>query len=199
MTRAQAGAALSPGTRVRGGLSFRPSPGIPAPMRPLPTLGGAALARAAGMALGTPAAAAPCPIGMPVAGEKSSAFGALRGGRGHSGADIRAPIGSPVRAASGGVVTFVGRFFDYGLMVEIEHPDGSRARYAHLAWFAPGLSAGDRVRAGQDIGTLGRTGRTTGPNLHVELRRHGRPVDPWPWLTRTACAEYLEVAEAPER
>lgn len=146
-----------------------------------------------------PARAAPCPIGMPILGEKSSPFGAARGGRGHSGADIRAPIGSPVRTASGGVVTFVGRFFDYGLMVEIEHPDGSRARYAHLARFAPDLSAGDRVRAGQDIGTLGRTGRTTGPNLHVELRRHGRPVDPWPWLTRTACSDYLEIAEASDR
>ncbi len=179
-------------------MSFLLAPGIPILMRSLPTLGGVTLALAAGMTLGSPAMAAPCPIGMPIAGEKSSPFGAARGGRGHSGADIRAPIGSPVRAASGGVVTFVGRFFDYGLMVEIEHFDGSRARYAHLARFAPGLSSGDRVRAGQDIGTLGRTGRTTGPNLHVELRRHGRPVDPWPWLTRTACADYLEVAEAPD-
>jgi murein DD-endopeptidase MepM/ murein hydrolase activator NlpD len=168
-------------------------------MRSLPTLAGAALALAAAMLPGTPARAAPCPIGLPLAGEKSSPFGAARGGRGHAGADIRAPVGSPVRAAAGGVVTFAGRFFDYGLMVEIEHADGSRARYAHLARFAPGLSAGDRVRGGQDIGTLGRTGRTTGSNLHVELRRHGRPVDPWPWLTRTACTDHMEVAQATER
>ncbi|PWS36053.1 M23 family peptidase [Falsiroseomonas bella] len=167
-------------------------------MRSLPTLGGATLALAAGMSLGHPAAAAPCPTVMPVAGEKSSPFGAARGGRGHGGTDIRAPIGSVVLAAAGGVVTFLGRFHDYGLMVEIMHSDGSRARYAHLARFAPGLSAGDAIRAGQDIGILGRTGRTTGPNLHVELRREGRPVDPWPWLTRAACTEYQEVAEAPD-
>ena len=167
-------------------------------MRPFPTLWATLLALAAAMPAG-PAAAAPCPIAMPVDGEMSSPFNASRGGRGHSGTDIRAPIGSPVRAAAGGVATFVGRYYDYGLMVEIAHSDGSRARYAHLARFAPGLAAGDTIRAGEEIGVLGRTGRTTGPNLHVELRRDGRAVDPWPWLTRTACTQFPEVAEAPER
>ncbi|OYW68347.1 MAG: hypothetical protein B7Z40_03285 [Bosea sp. 12-68-7] len=76
------------------------------------------------------------------------------------------------------------------------HEDGTRARYAHLARFAPGLVRGTRLAAGQAIGVVGRTGRTTGPNLHVELRRGGRPVDPWPWMTRTACTSWTEVAEA---
>ena len=77
--------------------------------------------------------------------------------------------------------------------------DGSRARYAHLARFAPGVVSGAAVRAGQRLGDVGRTGRTTGANLHVELRRDGRAVDPWPWLTAIACVPMMEVAEAPPR
>ena len=133
-----------------------------------------------------PAPAAPCPVAMPVGGEFSSGFG-WRDGRLHPGVDIRAPLGTQVRAASGGTVVFAGRYYDYGLMVEILHEDGSRARYAHLAGFARGIVAGRRVAANDPLGTLGRTGRTTGSNLHVELRRDGRPVDPWPWLSGATC------------
>ena len=135
----------------------------------------------------TGALAAPCGPAMPIEGEFSSGFGP-RGGRMHTGVDLRAPQGSPVVAAAAGRVVFAGRFFDYGLMVEVEHPDGTRARYAHLARFAPGLAAGADVPRGGALGTLGRTGRTTGSNLHVALRRDGRPEDPWPWLTGAACA-----------
>ncbi|MBR0672891.1 M23 family metallopeptidase [Roseomonas soli] len=141
------------------------------------------------------ALAAPCAIGMPVAGEYSSGFG-YRGRGYHPGVDIRAPIGSQVRAAAGGTVVHAGRYYGYGIMVEVEHRDGTRARYAHLAGVGPGVSAGRQVLAGQPVGSVGRTGRTTGPHLHVELRRDGRATDPWPWLTRTACAEGIEVAEA---
>lgn len=142
------------------------------------------------------AVAAPCPVGMPVAGEFSSGFGSR--GRGyHPGVDIRAPIGTTVRAATGGTVVFAGRYYGYGIMVDIEHRDGTRARYAHLAGIAPGTVVGSRVAAGQMVGRVGRTGRTTGPHLHVELRRNGQAVDPWPWLTRTACTDSVEVAEAP--
>lgn len=147
------------------------------------------------LAAPTAALAAPCPAAMPVAGEFSSGFG-MRHGRPHPGVDLRAPVGTPVATPTRGVVVFAGRYFDYGLMVEIEHADGSRARYAHLAHFAPGITNGAQVAAGQRIGSVGRTGRTTGANVHVELRRAGRPVDPWPWLTRTACTPWTEVAEA---
>lgn len=142
------------------------------------------------------ALAAPCPVGMPVAGEFSSGFG-HRGRAFHPGVDIRAPMGTPVRAATSGTVVFAGRYFGYGIMLEVEHQDGSRARYAHLSRLAPGLRAGQQVVAGQSIGNVGRTGRSTGPHLHVELRRDGRATDPWPWLTRTACTDGVELAEAP--
>lgn len=96
-------------------------------------------------------------------------------------------------------MVFAARYYDYGLMVEVEHADGSRARYAHLSRFAYGITAGTKVASGQPIGAVGRTGRTTGPNVHVELRRLGRPVDPWPWLTGSTCVAPTEVAEAPEK
>lgn len=148
------------------------------------------------LALPSTALAAPCPQALPVEGQFSSGFG-TRHGRPHPGVDIRAPIGTPVEAAARGTVVFAGRYFDYGLMVEIEHADGSSARYAHLARFAPGIRAGATVRAGGRLGDVGRTGRTTGANLHVELRRDGRAVDPWPWLTAAACVPMTEIAEAP--
>lgn len=153
---------------------------------------------AAVLAVPSAALATPCPPALPVAGQFSSGFG-MRHGRPHPGVDIRAPVGTPVAAAGGGTVVFAGRYFDYGLMVEVEHADGSRARYAHLTRFAPGMAAGAAVRAGQRLGDVGRTGRTTGANLHVELRRDGRAVDPWPWLTATACVPMMEVAEASAR
>lgn len=158
----------------------------------------AALAFAATAASAVPAVAAPCPIAMPVAGEFSSAFG--HRGRGfHPGVDLRAPVGTPVRAPVGGTVVFAGRYYAYGLMLEIEHRDGTRSRYAHLSRFAPDARVGSFVFPGQVIGAVGRTGRTTGAHLHIELRRDGRAVDPWPWLTRTACLDDRQLAEAPPR
>jgi murein DD-endopeptidase MepM/ murein hydrolase activator NlpD len=142
------------------------------------------------------ASAAPCPTGMPVAGEHSSGFG--HRGRGfHPGVDIRAPHGTPVRAAAGGTVVYAGRYYAYGTIIDIEHRDGSIGRYAHLSRVAPIVRQGGVVMPGEVIGNVGRTGRTTGAHLHVELRRNGRAVDPWPWLTRTACIEVPQVAEAP--
>lgn len=163
-----------------------------------PRFGIRVMATAAGLLLPAFAAAAPCPTALPVSGEYSSGFG-YRGRAFHPGVDLRAPMGSEVRAAAGGTVVFAGRYYAYGLMLEIRHNDGTIARYAHLARFARGVSVGDIVIPGQPIGAVGRTGRTTGPHLHVELRRDGRAVDPWPWLTRTACTGDTLVAEAPRR
>jgi murein DD-endopeptidase MepM/ murein hydrolase activator NlpD len=139
--------------------------------------------------------AAPCPIAMPVVGEYSSGYG--HRGRGfHPGVDLRAPHGAPVRAAAGGTVVFTGRWYAYGTIIDIEHRDGSIARYAHLSRIDAAVRPGVTVLPGQAIGAVGRTGRTTGAHLHVELRRAGRPVDPWPWLTRTACFDDgTQVAE----
>ncbi|BDG73238.1 M23 family metallopeptidase [Roseomonas fluvialis] len=165
----------------------------------MPTVAGLVLAAAL---LPGAVQAAPCPIALPVAGEYSSGFGPR--GRGfHPGVDLRAPHGSPVRAAVGGTVVFTGRWYAYGTIIDIEHRDGTVARYAHLSRIAAEVRPGAQVLPGQLIGAVGRTGRTTGAHLHVELRRFGRPVDPWPWLTRTACnsdgTQVAEGAEAPRR
>lgn len=151
---------------------------------------------AGGMLAPVAATAAPCPIALPVSGEYSSGFG-YRGRAFHPGVDLRAPVGSPVRAAAGGTVVHAGRYYAYGILVEIRHADGSSARYAHLGRTAAGVQVGGTVLPGQLIGLVGRTGRTTGAHLHVELRRDGRAMDPWPWLTTTACTGDTQVAEAP--
>lgn len=98
-------------------------------------------------------------------------------GQSHDGLDIAAPLGTPVRAIAGGVVRFAGRFKDGAVVVRVEHADGSESWYGHLD---PRLEVrvGDRVTAGQNLGRIGLTGRTTGPHLHLEVRVGGRPIDP---------------------
>jgi murein DD-endopeptidase MepM/ murein hydrolase activator NlpD len=157
---------------------------------------GLAAACAAMVAAAPAASAQGCGGLLPVAGEYSSGFGPR--GRGfHPGVDIRAPYGAPVTAARAGRVVFAGRYYAYGLIVDIEHRDGTVARYAHLSRIAPGVVVGAQIGPNGGIGAVGRTGRTTGAHLHVELRVNGRPVDPWPWLTQTACLEDRQLAEAP--
>lgn len=147
--------------------------------------GAALLAAPPGPAVAAPAGA--CFDAMPVDGTPSSPFGP-RGGRAHRGLDLRAPAGSPVRAAREGRVAVAGAMRGYGLRVDLVHADGTRTRYAHLAGFAPGVAPGRAVAAGERLGTLGRTGRTTGANLHFALLgAGGAPVDPAPRLPG-ACA-----------
>ena len=143
-------------------------------------LGAACVASAAFMP-GTARAGA-CDGLLPVAGEYSSGFG-YRGRGFHPGVDIRAPYGAPIQAARAGRVVFAGRYYAYGLIVDVQHADGTVARYAHLSRIAPGVTPGAMIGPNGAIGAVGRTGRTTGAHLHVELRIDGRPVNPWPWLT----------------
>lgn len=98
----------------------------------------------------------------------------------HAGLDFKAPTGAPVFAAARGRVAFVGRHAGYGKSVEIDHGNGLRTRYAHMSEFR--ARSGEPVRAGQVIGAVGSTGRSTGPHLHFEVRLHGQPVNPRPFL-----------------
>lgn len=98
----------------------------------------------------------------------------------HEGLDFKAPMGSPVFAAARGQVAFVGQRSGYGNVVEIDHGNGLRTRYAHMSAFR--TRVGDRVLAGQVIGAVGSTGRSTGPHLHFEVRLHDQPVNPRPFL-----------------
>ncbi|MFC3100954.1 peptidoglycan DD-metalloendopeptidase family protein [Altererythrobacter lauratis] len=110
----------------------------------------------------------------------------------HAGLDFRGPIGAPIHAAADGRVSFVGTKAGYGRTVEITHGNGMMTRYAHMSrWDA---RVGQQVSAGEVIGRIGNTGRSTGPHLHFEVHINGRPVNPRPFLE--SASNVLEEARA---
>jgi murein DD-endopeptidase MepM/ murein hydrolase activator NlpD len=120
----------------------------------------------------------------------SSRFGmrhhpVLRFTRLHAGIDFAAPPGTPILAAGAGRVVEAGPNGGYGRWVKISHSGGLATGYAHLSRIAPGVRRSARVRQGQVIGFVGSSGLSTGPHLHFELHRNGRPVDPLS-MARTA-------------
>ncbi|WP_333781576.1 peptidoglycan DD-metalloendopeptidase family protein [Aurantiacibacter sp. MUD61] len=110
----------------------------------------------------------------------------------HSGLDFRAPHGAPIFAAAAGEVTFAGRKSGYGNVVEITHNTGLVTRYAHMSGF--NARVGMQVEAGDRIGAIGSTGRSTGPHLHFEVRVNGRAVNPRHFLE--TAPHVLEEARA---
>ena len=100
----------------------------------------------------------------------------------HEGLDFAAPRGTPIRAASGGVVTEARSISGYGKMVEITHGNGLVTRYAHASKL--NVAVGDIVEKGQLIANVGSTGRSTGPHLHFEVRMAGHPLDPTLFLAK---------------
>lgn len=96
----------------------------------------------------------------------------------HQGVDFAAPTGTPVFAAADGKVVEAGPKGSFGNFIRIDHGNGYQTAYAHLHGFRSGLKKGTRVRQGQIIGTVGASGRATGPHLHFEVHRRGKPVNP---------------------
>ncbi len=127
------------------------------------------------------------PLRKPVTGEIdiSSPFGVrmdpfVHEAGMHTGIDFRGSMGDPIHATATGTVTTAGWSGGYGQMVEINHGNGLSTRYGHLSQIA--VSVGQTVRAGQVIGRLGSTGRSTGPHVHYETRIDGEPVNPQKFL-----------------
>ncbi|MCK9494969.1 MAG: M23 family metallopeptidase [Dehalococcoidia bacterium] len=114
----------------------------------------------------------------PAQGMLSSPFGPAH----PLGIDVAAPIGTAVHAATSGVVTFVGGnpCCSYGYHVIIDHGNGYETLYGHLSGFT--VEPGQSVSAGEVVGYIGMTGRTTGPHVHFELRRNGVYQDPLGFL-----------------
>ena len=115
-------------------------------------------------------------------GVVSSGFG-IRHGTMHDGVDIAAPVGTSVHAADAGTVVFAGRLHGYGNTVIIRHDDNFVTVYGHDEHNF--VVEGQRVAAGQTIGEIGTSGRTTGPNLHFEIRYDNLAYNPLAYLRPT--------------
>nr|BEK69886.1 M23 family metallopeptidase [Kitasatospora purpeofusca] len=138
-----------------------------------------------------PATAAPvaatsgffAPLANPKLGTAYGVAGSMWASGHHTGADFVAATGTPLRAVAAGTVVKAGNGGAYGNEVEIKLADGKYAEYAHLS--SIGVSIGQTVTAGQQIGLSGATGNVTGPHLHFEIRtgsEYGSDIDPIAYL-----------------
>ena len=122
----------------------------------------------------------------PAFGTVTSFFGIrtdplYEGSENHCGVDIAGPLWSPIIGAADGLVAFAGWSNQYGNLVVIEHGNsGIQTVYAHLQKIL--VKKNDSITAGQRIGYLGSTGKSTGPHLHYEVRKRGKPVNPISYL-----------------
>lgn len=116
----------------------------------------------------------------------------------HTGIDYAAATGTPIRATADGTLTFKGWKGGYGNTVVLTHSNGIETLYAHMSAFSP---AQGKVKAGEVIGYVGSTGRSTGPHLHYEVRKNGQHMNPTaialptPKLTPTNMAEFRKQQE----
>lgn len=116
---------------------------------------------------------------MPTRGTISSRYG-MRNGRMHRGLDIAAKTGTAINAADGGKVVYAGYRGAFGNLVEIDHGNGFKTRYAHCSKIL--VKVGDKVYKGQHIANVGNTGRSTGSHLHFEVLKNGKNYNPSNYL-----------------
>lgn len=122
------------------------------------------------------------PLGIPHNGRITSRFGyrrnpfTNRGREMHSGIDLKGRTGDRVKSTATGTVAFSGYEGQYGYVVKIKHANNYETRYAHLS--KPLVKRGQKVAAGDIIGLLGSTGRSTGPHLHYEILKNNKKINP---------------------
>ncbi len=131
------------------------------------------------------------PIRAPLRGCLTSFFGVQRALNGkltgdiHAGVDQRGAMGTPIHAVAAGQIRIGGQYALHGGTVGIDHGQGLKSMYLHMSKIA--VKPGDRVDAGDVIGFVGSTGRSTGPHLHWALYAQGEPVNPLQWLRLQPC------------
>ena len=114
---------------------------------------------------------------QPISGIITSRFGDTSGrSRTHSGLDIAASTGTPIKACSDGVVKFSGYNGSYGNVVIVDCGNGVETYYAHCSKLY--VNAGDEIKIGDVLGAVGSTGNSTGPHLHLEIRVNGTSINP---------------------
>lgn len=102
----------------------------------------------------------------------------------HAGIDFAGKMGSDIIAVASGVVTWSGPRYGYGLLVEINHGNGYKTRYAHCK--ETKVKVGEIVRKNDVIALMGSSGRSTGPHVHFEVHKNNRTVDPIKFINRAA-------------
>jgi murein DD-endopeptidase MepM/ murein hydrolase activator NlpD len=125
----------------------------------------------------------------PVEGRLLSSFGGRTdpfSGEGaiHTGVDLEAIMGTPVHAAADGIIVHADWEGGYGRLIIIDHGNGVQTYYGHLSTF--GVVPGQEVRRGDVIARSGASGRVTSPHLHYEVRMGGTPVNPYPYMAKSA-------------
>jgi len=127
------------------------------------------------------------PIGYPHFGAITSGYGHRENpfsGQSietHKGLDFKGKQGEIVKSTASGKVTYAGRRGGYGNCIVINHGNGFETYYGHLSRIL--ISQGERVKAGENIGKIGSTGRSTGPHLHYEIHKNGKIINPRSFLT----------------
>ena len=120
----------------------------------------------------------------------------------HTGIDFTAPIGTPIYATGdGGVERLKNKMTGYGKVVIINHGFGYESLYAHMSKII--VKPGEKVKRGQIIGYVGNTGRSTGPHVHYEIRKNGKPINPvhffYQDLTPEEYEKVIEISSRPNQ
>jgi murein DD-endopeptidase MepM/ murein hydrolase activator NlpD len=125
------------------------------------------------------------PSRWPVRGQINSGFGGRASpwsptSEFHSGLDIGAPIGTPVKAPAPGTVVFAGVHAEYGQTLIVDHGNETKSLYGHLSKLKAAVN--QKVQRGEVVALTGNTGRSSGPHLHYEIQVKGQPVNPTSYL-----------------
>ncbi len=134
------------------------------------------------------------PAGWPIAGRLMDGYGHRMdpfSGEGamHTGVDISAPMGTPIKATGDGIVIHAGWNYGYGRCVIVDHGNGYQTLYGHLSKVE--VIDGQEIRQGETVGRVGSSGRSTGYHLHYEVRVHSTPVNPYRFLARQQTKDAL--------